>query len=513
MKLKLFAAVAVLFSFCFFSDHVAAQSPQMFNYQGVARDNAGNTLTNQSVTLRTSILADSPSGTIVYQETHGLNTNQLGIFNLQIGNGSVVSGNIQTIDWGSTTHFMQVEMDPNGGNDFQNLGTSQLLSVPYALYAEESGSKSLSDADDDTKIQVEESTDEDIIRFDIGGAEALTIEKNAAGHSLLKIKNSNHNVFLGDLTGAGTSGQKNTFIGKAAGRDNTTGSSNTYIGRSAATNNETGQSNVVIGETAALNNLGSQNVIIGKQTGWSNANGANNVMIGYLAGGESDGSGHVFLGTDAGYYETGSDKLYIENSTSNFPLIYGDFAADSLSINGSLTIRDNFAQAGQYAATVRNLEDDAYANGLKIQAGENTQSVNNRFISFVRPDGSEIGAVRQITSSSVDFWSPSDRRLKTNIQSTAVGLDELMQLQVKDYVYKDDLAKPQTGFIAQEVFEVFPNAVSVGGDNVKTDPWMMNYGKLTPLLVKAIQDQQAEIEFLKTQNEAILNELKELKNN
>ncbi|MCB9205546.1 MAG: tail fiber domain-containing protein [Flavobacteriales bacterium] len=482
MKLKLFAAVAVLFSFCFFSDHVAAQSPQMFNYQGVARDNAGNTLTNQSLTLRTSILADSPSGTIVYQETHGVNTNQLGIFNLQIGNGSVVSGDIQTIDWGSTTHFMQVEMDPNGANDFQNLGTSQLLSVPYALYAETTGNKSLSDNDEDTKIQVEENADEDIIRFDIAGTEQLRIQNSPNGAPILDVNSVGGNLYLG--YGAGyndASGSQNTFLGQFAGISNSVGTHNTFVGFEAGTAHVYGDGNTFVGVESGRNNV--------------------------------YGIGNVFIGSAAGYNEVGSDKLYIANSNTSTPLIYGDFAADSLSVNGSFTAKDDFAQSGRFIATLINTQDDTYANGLKIHAGENSQSVNNRFISFVRPDGSEIGAVRQITSSSVDFWSPSDRRLKTKIQSTAVGLAELMQLQVKDYVYKDDLSKPQTGFIAQEVFEVFPNAVSVGGDDVKTDPWMMNYGKLTPLLVKAIQDQQVEIEFLKTQNEAILNELKELKNN
>lgn len=137
MKLKLtaaFAAIGLIFSCAAF-----AQSPQMFSYQGVARDNAGNVLANQSLTLRTSILETSSSGNLVYQELHGVNTNQFGIFNIRIGSGSVISGDIETIDWGITAHFLQVEMDPNGGNDFQNLGVSQLLSVPYALYAESSG--------------------------------------------------------------------------------------------------------------------------------------------------------------------------------------------------------------------------------------------------------------------------------------------------------------------------------------------------------------------------------------
>ena len=129
-------------------------------------------------------------------------------------------------------------------------------------------------------------------------------------------------------------------------------------------------------------------------------------------------------------------------------------------------------------------------------------------ISFERPSGYELGAVRQTTSSTVDFWTPSDMRLKTNIQPTSMGLNELMQLEVKDYVYKADMDKPQTGFIAQQVNEIFPNAVSVGGDSEKTDPWMMNYGKLSPLLVKAIQDQQEMIQALQTEVQALKEQLK-----
>ena len=184
-----------------------------------------------------------------------------------------------------------------------------------------------------------------------------------------------------------------------------------------------------------------------------------------------------------------------------------------------LQVVDNFANAGSYVATVQNTGNSGYSNGLQIRAGQNSQTVNNRFISFIRPDGTEVGAVRQTSSSGVDFWSPSDKRLKTNIQTTAKGLADLMQLQVKDYVYKDDPEKPQTGFIAQEVYEIFPNAVSVGGDDAKTDPWMMNYGNLTPLLVKAVQDQQqlisdqqAQITALQEQNRNILETLNALQN-
>ena len=72
-----------------------------------------------------------------------------------------------------------------------------------------------------------------------------------------------------------------------------------------------------------------------------------------------------------------------------------------------------------------------------------------------------------------------------------------MQVGVYDYQYKDDPTYEQTGFLAQQLNTIFPDAVHVGGDDESTDPWMVDYGRITPLLVKAIQDQQREIEQLK----------------
>ncbi|MCH7987580.1 MAG: DUF1566 domain-containing protein [Planctomycetes bacterium] len=112
-----------------------AQVPQSINYQGVARDNTGAILATQGIALQISILSGSPTGTVEYSETHTTTTNQFGLFTLQIGNGTVVSGDFTTINWGANTHYAKVEMDETGGANYQLMGTSQLLSVPYALHA------------------------------------------------------------------------------------------------------------------------------------------------------------------------------------------------------------------------------------------------------------------------------------------------------------------------------------------------------------------------------------------
>lgn len=119
---------------------VMAQSPQAFNYQGVARDLDGSALSTKKIALRVSILKDSPSGNKVYTETHHKITSDQGLFSLQIGKGESNGSTLDVVAWGSGTHFLQVEMDVDGGNDYQLVGTSELLSVPYALYAE-NGSK------------------------------------------------------------------------------------------------------------------------------------------------------------------------------------------------------------------------------------------------------------------------------------------------------------------------------------------------------------------------------------
>lgn len=133
MKTYLLLSIA-----CFIAAILFAQPPQSFKYQAVARDAGGNLLSSQNVTFRISILQGSAGGTSVYSETHAVISNDFGLANLNIGVGTPVSGNFSTIGWGMNTFFIKVELDPLGGSAYQLMGTSQLLSVPYALYARNS---------------------------------------------------------------------------------------------------------------------------------------------------------------------------------------------------------------------------------------------------------------------------------------------------------------------------------------------------------------------------------------
>lgn len=139
--MKYLKSISAFFILSFFSSAVTlyAQAPQSFSYQAVARDMAGNIIANKAVSLRFSILDGSSSGTLVYQETQSATTNVLGLCNVSVGQGTVTSGNFSTINWGNGSKFLRVEIDPNGGSSYTVMGTTQMLSVPYALYAGNGG--------------------------------------------------------------------------------------------------------------------------------------------------------------------------------------------------------------------------------------------------------------------------------------------------------------------------------------------------------------------------------------
>ncbi len=116
------------------------QAPKSFKYQAVVRDKAGQVLSNETISLRISVVQFTIDGPDVYQEVHSVTTSELGLVNIEVGRGKSSFGSLAAVDWGSGSHFLSIEMDPAGGIDYELMGVSQLLSVPYALYAEEAGS-------------------------------------------------------------------------------------------------------------------------------------------------------------------------------------------------------------------------------------------------------------------------------------------------------------------------------------------------------------------------------------
>ena len=126
----------LLLSALFISLVTFAQVPQGISYQAIALNGSGTPVVSSNVRVKLSILDTSASGTVLYSETHLKTTNAQGLFNLVIGQGTLVSGVFATINWGTNSKFLKVEMDATGGTTYAPVGTTQLLTVPYAMYAE-----------------------------------------------------------------------------------------------------------------------------------------------------------------------------------------------------------------------------------------------------------------------------------------------------------------------------------------------------------------------------------------
>ena len=138
---RIFTALATVLAAC----SILAQSPDKMSYQAVVRNNTDQLVTNTQVGMQISILQGSADGTLVYSETQTPTTNASGLISIEIGGGT----GWDAIDLSGGTFFIKIETDPAGGTDYTITGTSQLLSVPYALYANNVENDAVEDADAD----------------------------------------------------------------------------------------------------------------------------------------------------------------------------------------------------------------------------------------------------------------------------------------------------------------------------------------------------------------------------
>jgi uncharacterized protein (TIGR02145 family) len=135
---KLFASIATVF----LSVNVFAQPPQKMSYQAVIRNSNNDLVVNQNIGIQISILQGSVTGTPVYMETQTPGTNSNGLVTIEIGGGTPVTGTFSAIDWSADNYFIKTEIDPTGSANYTITGTSQLISVPYALYSYTAGTSS-----------------------------------------------------------------------------------------------------------------------------------------------------------------------------------------------------------------------------------------------------------------------------------------------------------------------------------------------------------------------------------
>lgn len=236
-----------LFSIFFSLSSAFAQAPQKMSYQAVIRDTGNTLISNAAVGMKISILQGSTSGTAVYEENHTSTTNLNGLATLEIGNGTPVSGTFSAINWSAGPYFVKTETDPTGGTSYTITGTSQLMTVPYAMYATTSGNSNNT--------------------WGLTGNAGTNSTTNFIGTS-----DNNDLVFKRNNIPAGKITASNTAIGSLALLNNT-GLGNTAIGTESLKNVTTGLFNIGIGfnsqvpNPAGASQLSIGNVIYGSEMG------------------------------------------------------------------------------------------------------------------------------------------------------------------------------------------------------------------------------------------------------
>lgn len=204
---KLLFVLFVLLSFAYES---AAQAPYFFNYQGVARNSVGNALVNKKIGLRLTIRDGGALGIPVYTETRQVTTNNFGLFNVQVGGAGAtnVAGSISSTIWNVGTKWMQVEIDPEGGTTFKDVGNTQLISVPYSLYSNLTG---------DIVLPFNKSQNEEVPLFRL-----INTGNNASSLAYEGLSSSTANTATA-IRGIITSVSPGFFSAGVSGRNNGTG--------------------------------------------------------------------------------------------------------------------------------------------------------------------------------------------------------------------------------------------------------------------------------------------------
>jgi hypothetical protein len=606
MKTVLLSFKLLILSLCFFQ--ASAQVPQAFNYQAVVRNAAGELVAQDSeLSFRLSILQGSSSGTTVYSETQVFTVdNAHGLINLTVGEGTAEIGSISTIDWSNGPMWFQVEVDTDGGTNYVNIGASQLLSVPYALYAASGtpgpeGPQGAAGPQGATGPQGPTGSTGPQGATGPAGPQGATGSTGPAGPqgatgstgpagpqgatgpagtytagagitisggtisapnaanawSINGNANATETSALGTTTtqplrfvvdnipagfisiegngsiGLGTSslnpyvtGYDNYGIGVLALENLTFGSYNLAMGYGAQQSNVTGSHNIGLGfQTLYLNEASYGNIAMGNQalynTGQNvffDGEGSNNIALGTSAlRSVTFGHGNVALGYSAGYGIVGGNN--------NIAIGFNSMISNSSNIGCVALGANSLVGSGHYNITALGASTGALSNNREnvtlIGAGTGWATTGTNHFNLGNFSVTNIGG-------QVGYASYSDARIKENVKENVPGLNFIMRLRPVTYnldidkqyeiamngqrdttealPHKYDIeAITMTGFLAQEV-EIAAKECAYDFSGVVAPEngeglYSLRYSEFVVPLVKAVQEQQSEIELLKQQNE------------
>ena len=224
-------------------------------------------------------------------------------------------------------------------------------------------------------------------------------------------------------------------------------------------------------------------------------NDADYLFLGPQSGSETNGAAITLTGatnaqTTAGSGSIGFHVPGVINAMVIEP-VTGNVGIGTSTPSSKFTVVAAAPVSGIPVAFIENTGGTISSDGLHIKAGSNTND-GSYFIIFFRPSGSFLGGVKQNNVNGVSYVTTSDKRLKNIIGTSQKGLSDLMKIKIYDYTFKSDPAKKvQTGFMAQELYDIFPQSVSKPRDNnepAEKNPWMVDYGSVTPLIIRSVQE-------------------------
>lgn len=483
---RLFTIIAITITFI-----TLAQAPQGLNYQATVRNSAGALIINQNVYFRFNIMQNSSTSVPVYTETHYVPTDDLGQVNCVIGQGTATTGVFSQIDWSNGTYFLGIEL--NIGSGYLAMGTTQFLSVPYALYAQTAGTTSTSNQN----LQ-----------------EVLT-NGNFAFTDLVTSQN-NHAILLNSKGGS----DPNEF----------------YRGFNSVLYNQTGQ--ILNGQNRAI-----QSSAFGSNDGTAYglatfvADAANNYGVFGVAQTTTNYSNQV---NKIGVYGASRD---VSNANSWGTIGSArDSEANNIGVAGYCT-NGNTSAGNNYGLLANVNSVTATGNNYGVYSAV-TNGVNN-YAGYFNGDVTITGTLVQ----------PSDRKFKKEIKPLSSALEKINLLTPVSYYYENmnsNINLPsrlQYGFIAQELETVFPelvvnqtidappvyptedvkSGIKEIDDNLKSSTAAnttqnntngqkeefkgINYTGLISILTEGIKEQQEQIKLLFDKIKDLEKEINILKNN
>jgi hypothetical protein len=192
--------IVTILSAVLLTTSLLAQSPEKMSYQALIRNSSNQLITNHAVGMQIIILQGSTGGAAVYAETQTPSTNDNGLVSIEIGGGTVLSGDFTTIDWADGPYFIKTEIDPDGGTSYTITSTSQLLSVPYALYARAAGNGFSGNYDD---LSNKPTTDGSETKLSAGTNVTVTGSGTTASPYVVNATGSSSQHYLGEIYSGG----------------------------------------------------------------------------------------------------------------------------------------------------------------------------------------------------------------------------------------------------------------------------------------------------------------------